>query len=266
MAPPWRWYCAPRDPGGRARPRRGVFLTPSGGIRAGSRLSTGAGPSPSSRAPSRPNDAMFRATLDPVSDRIPFSVLLEGARRADPESLDALARRFYPAVQRLVHHRLATDMRQHRPWICARFSTGDVVQSVFEGVLRDLGAFAGETEEAFVGYLAIVVRNRILDAVRFHEAAQRDGRRASSITQRLDVASAEPDPVDAAISEERLAQLVAALGEFEPRVQHLLRARSEGLASFRELAAQLGYGSESAARRACFAAQAKLALRLAGDG
>jgi len=41
-----------------------------------------------------------------------------------------------------------------------------------------------------------------------------------------------------------------------------LRARLEGLASFRELAEQLGYGSESAARRAFFEAQARLVLRL----
>lgn len=199
-----------------------------------------------------------------MSVSTPFATLLENARRADPEALDALVRRFYPEVQRLVHLRLARDMRHHRPWIAARFSTGDVVQSVFEGVIRDLGAFAGKTEEAFVGYLAAVVRNRIVDAVRFHEAAQRDGRRASSITQRLELKSGELDPAEALVSEEAMGELLLALAEFEPRVQHLLRARLEGLASFRELADQLGYGSESAARRACFAAQAKLAVRLRG--
>lgn len=208
---------------------------------------------------------MTRVTLSSVSDRTQFSSLLEGARNGDRAALDALTRCYYDAVQRLVHHRLATDMRHRRPWLAARFSTGDVVQSVFEGVLRDLGAFAGTTEEAFVGYLATVVRNRILDAVRFHEASQRDGRRGLPITGSFDLEGGETDPADAAISEERLTRLLAALAEFEPRVQHLLRARVEGLASFRELAEQLGYGSESAARRACFAAQAKLALRLQGD-
>jgi len=207
---------------------------------------------------------MSPATLDPVSVSTPFATLLECARRSDPVALDALVRRFYPEVQRLVHLRLAKDMRHRRPWIAARFSTGDVVQSVFEGVLRDLGAFAGETEEAFIGYLATVVRNRIVDAVRFHEAAQRDGRRARPITQRFEIASGELDPADAVISDETMGELMAAMAEFEPRLQHLLRARLEGLASFRELAEQLGYGSESAARRAFFAAQAKLAVRLRG--
>ena len=204
-------------------------------------------------------------TLASVIDGTPFSSLLEGARRADVAALDELTRRYYPTVQRMVHLRLANDVRYHRPWLAARFSTGDVVQSVFEGVLRDLGAFAGRTEEAFVGYLATVVRNRILDAVRFHEAAQRDGRRGIPLSEPFDAAGSETDPADAAMSAESIDLVIAALAEFEPRVQHLLRARIEGLASFRELAEQLGYGSESAARRAFFDAQARLALRLQGE-
>ncbi len=207
----------------------------------------------------------MRARLQAVSEGIPFSTLLEGARRKDRDALDELARRFYPRVERLVHHRLATDIRYRRPWVSARFSTGDVVQSVFEGVLSDLGAFAGSTEEAFVGYLSTVVRNRIIDAVRFHEAAQRDGRRGVPLEETDGGTGDATDPADAAISEEKMTLLLATLEEFEPRVQHLLRARMEGLASFRELAEQLGYGSESAARRAFFDAQAKLALRLGRD-
>lgn len=213
-----------------------------------------------------PGTSMFRVTLPVVAEGRTFLSTLESARLGDAEALNELAQRFYPAVQELVHHRLATDMRHRRPWLAARFSTGDVVQSVFEGVLRDIGTFAGRTEDAFVGYLATVVRNRILDAVRFHEAAQRDGRRAHSITPEFDAEGGEVDPADAAISAEGLQQLTAALANLEPRVQHLLRARMEGLASFRELAEQLGYGSESAARRAFFDAQAQLSLDLRGDG
>ena len=209
---------------------------------------------------------MFRVTLEPVSDGSAFSSLLERARQKDAVALETLAERFYPVVQALVHQRLAADMRQSRPWLASRFSTGDVVHSVFEGVLFDLGAFAGQTEEAFIGYLATVVRNRILDALRYHEAAQRDGRRIHSITQEFDAEGGELDPAEAAMSAEELVKLLAAIADFEPRVQHLLRARIEGLESLRELADQLGYGSESAARRAFFDAQAKLAMRLGGAG
>ncbi|MBL8861743.1 MAG: sigma-70 family RNA polymerase sigma factor [Planctomycetes bacterium] len=193
-----------------------------------------------------------------------FLSTLERAKQGDAQALDGLAQRFYPVVQALVHQRLATDLRRSRPWIAARFSTGDVVHSVFEGVLWDLGAFAGQTEEAFVGYLATVVRNRILDALRYHEAALRDGRRMRPLGDDFDAEGGESDPAETVAATEDVARLLAAIGEFEPRVQHLLRARIEGLASFRELAEQLGYGSESAARRAFFDAQAKLSLRL-GD-
>ena len=205
---------------------------------------------------------VFRATIPPVSGPIPFTLTLERARAGDRESLDELAQRFYPAVQELVHHRLATDLRRGRSWLNAHFSTGDVVQSVFESVLPDVRTFHGTTEAAFIGYLAAVVHHRIIDALRFHEAEQRDVRRSVRIEQGFDVEGGESDPAEAVLSAEELAQLRAALARFEPREQHLLRARMDGLASFRELADQLGYGSESAARRAFFDAQARLVLWL----
>ncbi len=197
-----------------------------------------------------------------MSGPVPFTRTLERARSGDRESLDELARRFYPAVQELVHHRLDSDLRRGRSWLNAHFSTGDVVQSVFESVLPDVSAFHGTTEAAFIGYLAAVVHHRIIDALRFHEAEQRDARRSVRIEQGFDVEGGESDPVEAVMSAEELAQLKSALERFEPREQHLLRARMDDTTSFRELAEQLGYGSESAARRAFFDAQARLVLWL----
>ncbi|MEZ6016310.1 MAG: sigma-70 family RNA polymerase sigma factor [Planctomycetota bacterium] len=197
-----------------------------------------------------------------MSDAFPFHEALEGARRGESGALDLLTRRFYPTVQGLVHHRLASDLRRSRPWLSARFSTGDVVQDVFDGVLRDLGAFAGQTEEAFVGYLAAVVRNRIIDAIRFHEAAQRDGRRMHALGDEFDAEDERPTPAENAMTAEEFERLFRALAEFDVREQHLLRARLEGVSTFTELADQLGYCSESAARRAFYDAQARLTLRL----
>lgn len=205
---------------------------------------------------------MVRAILPYVNETFHFGEALAGARRGDARALDLLAGRFYGTVQGLVHQRLSRDLRRSRPWLSARFSTGDVVQDVFDGVLRDLSAFGGETEEAFVGYLAAVVRNRIIDAIRFHEAAQRDGRRAASLAEGFDAADAAPEPALSAMSAEEFERFFRALGEFPAREQHLLRARLDGLATFKELAEQLGYGSESAARRAFYDTQARLALRL----
>jgi len=192
-----------------------------------------------------------------------FEETLAAARAGDDAAVDALAGRFYPTVQRIVHQRLTFELRASRPWLAARFSTGDVVQEVFQGVLRDLTAFAGADEDAFVGYLAMVVRNRIVDAIRFHEADRRDVRRGTPPPPtEFGLAAPPDDPAESAAQQEFLERVLAALSQFEPREQLLVRARLEDTASFVELARQLGYGSESAARRAFYAAQAKLSLAL----
>ena len=201
-------------------------------------------------------------TILRVAPDIPFVELLASARRGEAQALSILTERFYPAVQELVHHRLAADVRSGRPWLTARFSTGDVVHDVFHGVLRDLDAFAGDTEEAFVGYLVVVTRNRIIDMVRFHEADRRDGRRGGPLPEGLDPAAPVSGPASMAASVERIELIQRALQQFDPREQHLLRARIEGQATFAELAEQLGYETESGARRAFYAAQARLSLIL----
>lgn len=209
---------------------------------------------------------MHVTTNDPP-DRVEdptFLPLLERARAGDEQALEGLVDRFYTRVQSDVHRKLSRDVRSSRPWLEARFSTGDVVQEVFRSVLGDLDGFGGETEDAFCGWLAIVVRNRIVDSIRFHEAACRDGRMGQAIPDDVDALGPNDstDPAHAAARREQVEKLEEALQEFEPRLRMLFRARVEGLASFRELAEQLGYGSESSARRAFFDAQARLALKL----
>ncbi|MDF1800058.1 MAG: sigma-70 family RNA polymerase sigma factor [Planctomycetota bacterium] len=205
---------------------------------------------------------MIRAILKPVPCPTSFQEALTAARGGDAEALADLTERFYPTVQRLVHGKLARDLRTSRPWLAARFSTGDVVQDVFHAVLRDLDAFAGEGEQAFVGYLAMVVRNRILDAVRFHEAERRDGRRNGGDPNDLSLPATGDGPADEASAREYVGRLQRALSGFEPREQLLLRARLEQQATFAELAAQLGFGTESGARRAFYSIQARLTLIL----
>ena len=159
---------------------------------------------------------------------------------------------------------MTRDVRIGRPWLRARFSTGDVVQEVFRSVIGDLGDFYGRTEDGFCGWLAMVVRNRIVDMIRFHEAGCRDGRAVEALPEGADsqMRSDGTDPVTAAERREQVQSLEAALEELEPRERLLVRARMEGIASFRELAERLGYGSESSARRAFMDSQARIALRL----
>lgn len=192
-----------------------------------------------------------------------FLDVLERARCGDREARGTLVEQFYPQVRAIVHRSLATDLRNNRPWLLARFSTGDVVQEVFQSVLGDLDAFQGSTERSFAGYLSMLVRNRIIDAIRFHEADRRDGRRSAPGPEDGDHTSGAVAPDGEAARREQRALLFAALAELPERERLLVRARFEDTASFRELAEQLGYGSESAARRAYQTAHARLAVRLA---
>jgi RNA polymerase sigma factor (sigma-70 family) len=191
-----------------------------------------------------------------------FLELLAEARAGRPEALDALMAAFYPVVQRMVHKSLARDLRVHRPWLTARFSTGDIVQEVFRSVLKDLGAFAGTTEAAFLGYLTMVVRNRLIDAIRFHESERRDGRRTGSVSGTWGPARTPDDPEQHVATAEELERMHRALARFPERERLLLRARFEGVETFKNLGEQLGYGSETATRRAFYAAQARLAILL----
>lgn len=197
---------------------------------------------------------------DPKSST--FEATLTAAKGGDQDSINALFAQFYQQVRRMVHHSLATDLRRSRPWLAAKFSTGDVVQEVFRSVLDDLESFGGHTERAFAGYLTMVVRNRIIDAIRFHEAERRDGRRSVAPVHDDVHVSGEANPTDEAAGLEALERFHAALAEFPERERLLLRARFEGTASFAELADQLGFSSVYSVRRAFFAAQATLSVRL----
>ena len=198
-----------------------------------------------------------------------FLTTLSEARAGSTSALNELFERFYPRVQQMVHRRLARDLRPSRPWLFARFSTGDVVQDVFRGVLRDPSAFAGKTEEAFVGYLAMAVRNQIVDAIRFHEAERRDVRLSVAEAQGSESPADVPAPLRQAAIREQLDQFHTILASFPERERLLLRARLDGTETFEELAEQLGYSSESAARRAYYNVQARVSLlmqRGAPDG
>ncbi|MCA8951996.1 MAG: sigma-70 family RNA polymerase sigma factor [Planctomycetes bacterium] len=195
------------------------------------------------------------------SPEAPFPAALAAARAREPAALEALFARFYPRVERQVHVALTTDLRRSRPWLATRFSTGDIVQEVFRSVLVDLGGFAGTTEEEFAGYLASVVRNRLLDALRFHEAERRDGRRTIADPDPRQL-SPQCGPATDAIAADDRRLYDEVLRTFPERERQLLRGRLEQEREFKDLCRELGYSSLSATRRAFYAAEAQLVIRI----
>ena len=139
-------------------------------------------------------------------------------------------------------------------------STGDLVHEVFLGVVRDFDGFRGESDHAFVAYLARLVRNRLIDSVRHYEASCRDSRR----TERdlTTVADPHATPGTHSLQSEDAELLRAILAEFPERDRALLRGRLEDGEQFGALAKALGYASADSARKAFAAVQARLLARM----
>jgi len=109
------------------------------------------------------------------------------------------------------------------------------------------------------------VRHRLLDAVRFHEAARRDGRKQVGEPDGVTNAAAnqrETTPTLAASLVERAGLVRDALGELPERQRRLLELRLIDDATFGQISAALGYASDETARQAFHDAQAKLLVKL----
>jgi len=171
-----------------------------------------------------------------------------------------------PKVRAMVHTSLAQDFRQRHRWMMPLFSTQDVVHEVLVAVVQDLADTQFDGPELFCAYLGSLVRHRLLDAVRFHEAARRDGRKqvgepADGVAN-VAANQRETTPTLAASLVERAGLVRDALGELPERQRRLLELRLIDDATFGQISAALGYASDETARQAFHDAQAKLLVKL----
>lgn len=200
-----------------------------------------------------------------MTEQASFLERLDSARRGDREATDWIIARTYPRVERLVHARLRQDIRRGRGWLSTRFSTGDLVQEVFRSALGGLAEFEGDNEEELVAYLAGISRNRIVDAIRFHEAERRDGRNQISDAGVFEQLTADrPGPATQAASLDDQRTVQEAIRLLSETDQAVLHARISEEVTFAELAKRLGLPSAATARREFFAVQARLAVSLRG--
>lgn len=198
-------------------------------------------------------------------DGIDFPQTLIAARQGDSAALNTLLTRCYPAVRDAVHRSLATSTRRNRPWLSALFSTGDVVQEVFVSVVKDIDSLNGVSEKSLLGFLTSMVRNRLVDSIRFHEAMRR-GARSSRSLDRNDVDEAGRQPPEAAVRAEEIETFCRILASIPARERTLLVDRLQHEHTFGRLAADLGFPSADAARKAFYVAQARLLVRLGQAG
>jgi len=189
----------------------------------------------------------------------------------DPGAKEELYTRFYPRVRDMVHRQLQHDFRRNHRWILPLFSTGDIVQEVFLGVVsQKLDGFSGDDEAAFVQYLGAVCRHRLLDALRFHEAARRDVRRRRDSMNRtnsgISPVANDPTPSLAASIGEQMDAYSEVMRDLSDKEQEVLRLRLEDQESFASIAETMGNASADAARQAFRTAKARLLVRLRAKG
>jgi RNA polymerase sigma factor (sigma-70 family) len=195
-----------------------------------------------------------------------LSALIVAAGSGDEAAQERVVAACYEPVRNLVHRDLERDFRKRHRWILPLFSTHDVVHEVLSAVVKDLQdtSFAGP--ERFYSYLGTLVRHRLLDAVRFHEAARRDGRKQIA-EPTVGIAQIAPDgreatPTMAASLGERAGLVREALQELPERQRRLLELRLLEDSTFPEIRDALGYASDETARQAFQDAQARLLVKL----
>lgn len=198
-----------------------------------------------------------------------ISALIAASVGGDESAKTELIQRFYPKVQTIVHHQLEQDFRKRHKWILPLFSTRDVVHDVFAAVVAGLDESATFPDEgAFIAYLATMVRNRLLDAVRHHEAGKRDARRRieggnTAVANFAPTArSGGSTPDIAADLAEQAEALREILDGFPERQRALLTLRMMDGETYPEIAKQLGFASAETARQSFVDAQAKLLVKL----
>lgn len=191
---------------------------------------------------------------------------IKAAAAGDEAARDRLVSACYGTVRARVHRELERDFRKQHKWILPLFSTTDVVHEVLVAVVKDLADTDFVGPEPFFAYLGTLVRHRLLDAVRFHEAARRDGRKqvAEPTAGIAEVATdrREATPTLAASLGERAALVREALTELPERQRRLLEMRLQEDSTFPVIRAALGYSSDETARQAFHDAQAKLLVKL----
>ena len=98
------------------------------------------------------------------------SILALAASQGDAPSISSLYERHLPAFRAYIRLRMGPLLRRKE-------SESDIVQSVFQDVVADLGVFQWKGEAAFKHFLYEKGRRKIIDHVRHFQAKRRDAAR-----------------------------------------------------------------------------------------
>lgn len=91
---------------------------------------------------------------------------LKKARRGDRDALDRLLRRNEEKFQKLAMSRLGQHLK-------GKVRLSDILQSTYLDAIKGLPRFRGETDEAFVAWVAKILDNNIRDKGKFFQRTKR---------------------------------------------------------------------------------------------
>jgi RNA polymerase sigma-70 factor (ECF subfamily) len=172
---------------------------------------------------------------------------VQRAKAGDREALDRILTRHAHRLDELARKEFGPGLRD-------RVRTSDLLQSTYLDVVRGIGSLEGDTEEAFLKWVARVIRNNARDKVRYFAAARR---------AEQDDPSPRPDPRTAsaqAVITEDLQLVHRALDELETDHRLVIELKVLRGMEHRDVAEVMGR-SEGAVR--CLLARARAALLVA---
>jgi RNA polymerase sigma-70 factor (ECF subfamily) len=176
--------------------------------------------------------------------------LIRRAREGDAAAIEALCSRYLPRLRRWATGRVPASARNV-------VDTGDVVLEVLYKAIRQLKTFEPRHDGSFQTYLRTAVLNRIRDLARVY--------RPTAVTLDGEQPSAEPSPLERAITAEGIARYEAALARLRPEDRELIVARFEWGLDHQELADLLGRPTAAASRVATHRAVALLVKEMTRD-
>jgi RNA polymerase sigma-70 factor (ECF subfamily) len=180
--------------------------------------------------------------------------LLERLGKGDQGALGELFDHYRAALRRMVALRL-----DHR--LNGRVSPSDVLQEAYIDAVKRVGHYFEKPELPFLGWLRLIVGQRLVDLHRQHLGAQlRDARQelsldatawpaASSVCLAAELVGELTSPSNAAARNESLAQLEEALNQMDPMDREVLALRHFEELSNSEVAEILGIGKAAASKR-----------------
>jgi RNA polymerase sigma-70 factor (ECF subfamily) len=174
------------------------------------------------------------------------SELVRRAAAGDSAALEAIIKRYFPALMRIAHGRLPQGAR-------GLMETGDIVQATVVRALAHLGTFQAEREGAFLAYLRTILLNQIRDV------ARQFSRRPGEVPLADDLPSFQDGPLEQIIGRERLDLYEKALKRLPKRQREALIMRLEFGSAYEDVAVATGFRTANAARMAVGRAMKRMA-------